>query len=443
MSKLLYPQRPIRLYVLVGLIAMICFIQSFLLIPTWADPDLRVIIPYLREEMVLPSVVLGFFAAIMLQPQNSRSVILGSITALSPWQRIRPFAITLWTGALLGSLLGWSYILTRGMNNGWRTVDLLPLSVLFISLFACSTLAMVFASLTPGKSKLVLAPLLTVLTVFAPVFINRIVLNNTGLSSISLGFIWGDNFVSYPSDFVVSTELIRATYFLLLGLCGFYALIKTNVYAISGRKTFAIQGMAFFIPPLLVFASTIAMSPVVVKYYEGPESCVEVGQQNLCLPVAQSKLLPRLKKQFTDYFAQLPDGWIKPGQTIGLSSGTFNELTLFNPGSFSTLEEWEARSFTNSVHSLFIVPGRSAQACEEGELTTTAINSILIRANLPMETTTAFNIETGQEVEHTITVEDDPNLAFLVKLPTSRYHEWLQNHRKVISECRLTKDMFK
>ncbi|OKL47002.1 hypothetical protein BSR29_02975 [Boudabousia liubingyangii] len=444
MRGLIFPIKTWWLLGLTAFLALVCLVQSVALIPTWPNPDLRVVIPQLQEQLIVPVVIIGLAAAIFFDPQGKKSVVIGPLTVLSPTRRILPFAFTIWGAAVVGPILGWGYMLVRSAAVRFRLIDLIAFLVLIISLFAAATLAMVLANLLPPKWKLVLTPLLSALVVFVPVIMNVFLLAGTGKSSLSLAFMWGTSLVSYPTDFVMSTELIRLVYFVLLSVCGVYALMRFNSYALTGRRSFAIVGLVYLLAPALVFASSILMSPVLTKYEDDRQKCEVIGEYRLCLPIAQATLIPSLKEHFQQLFAQLPNAWVDPKTPIGFAEGAIiGPLTLQNPGNFKTRQEWEQVTFSNIAYNIFASGGHSDACSNQAQFYDDLRNSLLLRAKLPMDLVYGVNEETGQESEHTISADASPQLAFLTKLSTAEYQQWLLKHRDSIATCKLSKENFR
>lgn len=425
-------------------LAVICFLLSFLLIPTWANPDLRVILPYLREQIIFPTLFMAVAAAVFFNSQTSNSAVFGPVTALTPWQRCKPALFTLWISVLAGPLLGWSFVLGRGALAGFRLIDLIPLLGILIELLASASLAVLFANILPRLWKIVLTPLLCALVVFFPVLINEAVIRGTNFSSLSLAFMRGFKFVSYNSDYVIYTELIQIIYFALITVCAVAGACKLNIFALTRNKNALVSAGSYLLKPLIIFLVSIGVSPLLMQPYQGSQTCNQVGEHPICIPTAQAHLLPTLKHNLEVYLEQLPTGWVPTKEKIGFTAGTPTFFTLPDINEFANQREWEETIFSTLVARTFNFVHTNTEACQtNGHFIQDVKNSVLLRAKVPLASLDYLDEETGQMGTHSVQASDNPQLAFLTKLTVPEYHNWLVSHREAIKTCSLSKDMFK
>ncbi|MDO4607526.1 MAG: hypothetical protein Q4B12_09435 [Bowdeniella nasicola] len=442
MRTALFPLSFRWLAALTGILALVCAVVSWWLIPTWANPELRVVLPFLREQLILPAVVLGVAAAILFNPHNKSCASFGPATSLSAWQRCRPALVTLWVSAVVGPLLGWSYPLIRGAMAGFRLVDLVPLLALLAALLALASLAALFANLLPRIWTVVLTPVLCALVIVAPVALDNLLLSDSGFSVFSLAFMRGFRLISFPTDAVLSVEVLRLLYFLLLAVCATIATTHANMFSLTARRPSLLRAAAFLVPPVAVFAASAAVSPVLVGPYTGPTTCDVAGNHKVCLPSAQAHMLPGLTAHVATFVEQLPPGWVPDDETVAFSPGNSTYFSLPDPSDVASQQEWEEIYFASLAQGALPLHDPTNDACLSNSFTGDVANALLLRSGVPVAPVHALNETTGESITIVPRADDSPALAFLTGLSNEEFHGWLTANREALATCTLSEEAF-
>lgn len=271
----------------------------------WRPVDLRRVTVTLREGTALLGVIALISAALHTRVTDAHRVLFPGNTPRT--RRAALTSLTGWTAGLMsaGALVGMIPALARALRAPADAGDWVALLAWFACLWFLVALAHVAFVLVRAPYSYVVAPLVTLVVATAPTMIDDLVLNNTGHSSLLAAPTWGMSSPSGPWSYSVLAMAARTLAFALAAGCLLAALGPWLEPAESWPRR-AGAALAWLLPPLLVFAGSVAASPELMAPTRTATACSSSGGVQACVFALDEPVLPTMLGAATKVTDQVP-----------------------------------------------------------------------------------------------------------------------------------------
>jgi hypothetical protein len=177
-----------------------------------------------RESIVMPVLFASLASAMMCRQFAPGNVAVGRAASRDPARIWAYHLLRLAAAALLGYVIGLAPVVVRLATKAtWGGPDILALLDGCMAVLFLVTLAMTLGVFFTGIWNIVIVPVATMLAVFALLFVNDLMLVNTGHSALLFSPIWNNQTPYLGERISVAAHGLRILFYVLLTMLGMWA----------------------------------------------------------------------------------------------------------------------------------------------------------------------------------------------------------------------------
>ncbi|MSS45710.1 hypothetical protein FYJ43_06575 [Cutibacterium sp. WCA-380-WT-3A] len=271
----------------------------------WRPTDIRRIVVTYREGLAPFVLVIMAMTVIQTAPHAPNNVIIGRAPARPrktiAWRQIAETS----AAVSIGLAVGMAAPLIRASIHKIYGTDILALLGVFCGLFMATCVSYAACLLFRFPYSALGGPLLSGALLGIPIFLNDVVLNNTGYSTLASSLTWGMTSPEGAWDFSASVAIYRVALFCLTGACMLNVALAVTDSGLPLVRRLTTSAVNVAVPVILITAMTL-LSPNIVVPSQRTVTCTDQDKIRVCtFPGAKSLQTPAIEAA-RQVLAQVP-----------------------------------------------------------------------------------------------------------------------------------------